>query len=268
MIEAEKEALGRRRRVAVQTVERTLDILDVLAARPDGMQLNDIAAATQLNVSTCHHHIAVLLDRAYVRQTPRGLTYFLGTTARKLSRSRAASSLVKAAMPVLRSLNQATGETVSLDTMHDSGLTTLAKLDSRHALRVGLDDAGRAEAAHATGSGKAMLAWLPETMLSPLVSKGLQRFTDTTICSQADLIENLLLVQCDGFAIAREEFQPGVVCVGSAIRDHTGAVIGALCCLLPTLRASEDRVAQVGELVRDAATSLSLQLGEPVPATS
>ena len=264
MIDVPGNVPRRRRGAPVQSVERALDILDVLAAGPDGMRLNDIARATHLNVSTCHHLITTLLERGYVGQNSRGRTYFLGATMPDLSRSRAAMiDVVQSARSTLHGLAEATGETVSFDVLRGRDLITLAELGSRHAVHVVLDGVAKAEAAHATGSGKAILAWLPETELTRILLERFKRFTESTICSQEDLIENLLLVQRDGFAIAREEFQPGVVSVGSSIRGHTGAVIGALGCLLPTSRASEDKIPRICELVRDAATSLSLQLGEP-----
>ena len=108
-------------RRTIQSVERALDILEVLATGADEMRLNEIARATHLNISTCHHLISTLLDRGYVGQNPRGRTYFLGTKTLELSRARAAMiDLVQAAMPTLRALNQDTGETVHLDVLRGS----------------------------------------------------------------------------------------------------------------------------------------------------
>ncbi len=51
----------------------------------------------------------------------------------------------------------------------------------------------------------------------------MKRFTDKTIGDFDALIEELRHVRRNGYAMDREEFQPGVVCVGAAIRDHAGA---------------------------------------------
>ncbi|BAR99982.1 transcriptional regulator [Blastochloris viridis] len=251
-------------RRTIQSVERALDILEVLATGADEMRLNEIARATHLNTSTCHHLISTLLDRGYVGQNPRGRTYFLGNKTLELSRSRAAMiDLVQIAMPTLRSLNQGTGETVHLDVLRGHDLTTVAKLDSQHAVRVVTDNATKAGAAHAAATGKAILAWLPETELNRILAdKGLQAFTDVTIRSKDELVENLGLVRRQGFAIDREEHQPGVVGVAAAIRNHSGAVIGALSCSMPTMRADRDQLARVCDQVTAAAAALSLRLGD------
>lgn len=257
-------------RRTIQSVERALDILEVLATGADEMRLNEIARATHLNISTCHHLISTLLDRGYVGQNPRGRTYFLGTKTLELSRSRAAMvDLVQAAMPTLRALNQGTGETVHLDVLRGCDLTTLAKLDSHHAVRVVSDDTTKPGAAHAAATGKAILAWLPETELARILAdKGLERFTDNTICFRDELIESLRLVRRHGYALDREEYQPGVVSVGTAIRNQAGAVIGALSCSMPSMRAGEEQLARVCEEVKAAAAVLSLQLGDIVPAAA
>lgn len=251
-------------RRTIQSVERALDILEVLATGADEMRLNEIARATGLNISTCHHLIATLLDRGYVGQSSRGRTYFLGAKTLELSRSRAAMvDLVQAAMPALRALNQDSGETVHLDVLRGRDLTTLAKLESQHPVRVVIDDAIKAGAVHAAATGKAMLAWLPETELTRILADtALEYFTGNTLRSRDELVESLRLVRRHGFALDREEYQPGVVGVGAAIRNHSGAVIGAVSCSMPTMRADERHLALVCDQVKAAAAALSLQLGE------
>jgi IclR family acetate operon transcriptional repressor len=61
----------------------------------------------------------------------------------------------------------------------------------------------------------------------------------------------------------REEFQPGVVCVGSAIRDHAGAVVGAISASAPAMRATDEHLALMRQEVIAAANALSAELGEP-----
>ena len=76
---------------------------------------------------------------------------------------------------------------------------------------------------------------------------GMKRFTDNTITDFPALIESLRVVRRNGYAIDREEFLPGVICVGAAIRDQAGTVIGAISASTPTMRASDEHVA----LMRD-----------------
>ena len=58
-----------------------------------------------------------------------------------------------------------------------------------------------------------------------------------------------------------EEYQPGVICIGAAIRDHNGAVVGAISASTPTMRASDDHLTLVREQVVCAVRALSAGLG-------
>jgi len=249
----------------IQSVDRALDILEVLSANNSELSLGEIAARSGLNSSTCHHLLSTLVARGYVGQNPRGRSYFIGTKILELSSSRVRQfNLVEMAMPELRRLNQQTRETVHLAVMQGHELTTLALLESPHPIRVSTDGASKANAAHATATGKAILAWLPEMEIARVIAeKGLTSFTDRTITNIADLMEDLRHVRRNGYALDREEFQPGIVCVGSALRDHAGAVIGSIGCSMPDMRASDDLLETTRDAVRECAKLLSELLGSP-----
>jgi IclR family acetate operon transcriptional repressor len=249
----------------IQSVDRALAVLDVLGEAAGALPLNEIAARTGLNVSTCHHLLATLAARGYVGRSTRGRDYFLGPRITELSQLRLRQfSLVDIAMPELRQLNEETLESVHLAALQGNALVTLAKLDSRLPIRVGTDDAGKTSAAHATATGKAILAWLPEAEIARVIADtGLRRFTDRTISTIAELMEELRLVRRNGFAMDNEEFQPGVVCIGAAIRDQAGAVIGSISCSMPRMRAEGDHEAKVKAAVKACAAAISERFGSP-----
>ena len=56
---------------------------------------------------------------------------------------------------------------------------------------------------------------------------------------------------------------PGVICVGAAIRDEAGTVIGAISVSTPTMRASEEHVALMRDEINAATRALSTEFGEP-----
>ncbi len=252
----------------IQSVDRALDIMEVFSRAKGELRLNEVAAAAKLNISTCHHLLTTLMERGYVGQNPRQRTYYLGSKIIELSSARVRQmDLVEIATPELHRLNAETGETVHLAVMLGHDLTTLTKLDSPHAVRVDSASVGKSNAAHATATGKAILAWLPETELARIVAqKGMTRFTDNTIVALPDLIEHLRLVRRNGYAIDNEEFQPGVICVGAAIRDHAGAVMGSICCSLPAMRASANHLDLIKDRVCTCARVISERLGNVPPA--
>ncbi len=253
----------RKRANFIQSVDRALSILDTLSQAREGIALNDISARTGLNVSTCHHLLATLSRRGYVTRAPSSKAYALGNKIFELSAARARQiDVVGIASPVLRALNEMTREAVHLAAMQGRELITLAKLDSRHAVGVDSGMVGKSGAAHATATGKAILAWLPESEIRAIIAEsGMQPYTGQTIQRLDALFAQLALVRRHGFAEDREEFQPGVYCIGCAIRDHSGGVIASLSVSIPTMRATPAHLADVREQVKQAALDVSQQLG-------
>lgn len=251
----------------IQSVERALDILEILADADGELPLNELAAGAQLNASTCHHLLATLVKRGYAGQTSRTRSYYLGPRITDLSDSRLKQfNLSEIAMPELRRLNDATLESVHLAVLQGTSLVTFAKLDSKLPIRVGSDDGMKADAAHATATGKAILAWLPEPEIARVIAQGgLKRFTDKTISTISELMEDLRLVRRNGYSLDNEEFQAGVVCVGAAIRDHAGAVVGSVSGSMPRMRADGDHMAKVKHCVQDCAARISSRFGSPEP---
>jgi IclR family acetate operon transcriptional repressor len=172
--------------------------------------------------------------------------------------------LPRRAQSFLDRLNDQTRESVQLAIMQDTNLVHVLRRESRHAVRVDAGLGGDSGAAHATATGKAILAWLPPTELDRIVAdKGLTAFTAHTITDIEALKEELRLTRRRGFSIDREEFRPGVVCIGVAIRDHAGAVVGSISVSCPVFRATPDYIDQIKVHLIAAADELSAELGAP-----
>ena len=161
-------------------------------------------------------------------------------------------------------LNDQTREAVQLAIMQDTNLVNVLHREARHAVRVDAGLGGNSNAAHATATGKAILAWLPPTELDRIVAdKGLTAFTPHTITDIERLKEDLRLTRRNGFAIDREEFQLGVICLGAAIRDHGGAVVGSISVSSPVFRATPEYINQISVHLIAATDELSTELGAP-----
>jgi IclR family acetate operon transcriptional repressor len=226
------------------------------------MQLGEIANATDLNVSTCHHLILTLMNRGYVAQHKRGQAYFIGTKIHELSSNRARQfSLADSAMPELRQLNMVTGENAHLAVLQGNDLVVLAQFESPQVVRVNLEAVNLTNSSHATAIGKSILAWLPDVEIERVVNqKGLVKYTPATIVDFDHLKENLRLVRRFGYAIDQEEFVVGVASVGTVLRDQAGTVLGSVSCTLPASRADTAHFDAVKKAVLQCSVDLSRKL--------
>ena len=251
----------RSERHSIQSVDRAMTLLEAIAEAGGERPLTELSRRTQLNISTCHHLLSTLVQRGYVAKVPVRRSYALGARIHYLCNASLQVDLPARAAPFIQRINEKTGETVHLAVLQGDAMMKIAKRESRHPVRVDTGTLGRSDAPHATASGKAMLAWLPEDDMRRVLSNGLPRFTPKTITEWPALIEALRHVRRNGYAIDDEEYQPGVICIGAPIRDHNGAVVGAISASTPTMRAKDDHLTLVREQVTAAVRALSAELG-------
>ncbi|MDE1935506.1 MAG: IclR family transcriptional regulator [Bradyrhizobium sp.] len=249
----------------IQALDRAFLILDVIADAGGEAKLTEIAASAGLNVSTCHHLISTLHNWGYVSRGINSRSYVLGSRILHLSAACLRQvDLPRRAQSFVDRLNDQTREAVQLAIMQDTNLVHILRREARHAVRVEAGFGGNANAAHATATGKAILAWLPPTELDRIVAdKGLTAFTPNTITDIEKLKEHLRLVRRNGFSIDREEYRPGVICLGAALRDHAGAVVGSISVSAPAFRSTPDYIEQMKVHLIAAADELSVELGAP-----
>jgi IclR family acetate operon transcriptional repressor len=247
----------------IQALDRAFLILDIIADAGGEAKLTEISAIAGLNVSTCHHLISTLYNWGYVARGAGGKTYILGSRILHLSAACLRQvDLPRRAQVYVDRLNDETWEAVQLAIMQDTSLVNVLYRDARHAVRVDTGLGGKSNAAHATATGKAILAWLPPSELDRIVAdQGLTAFTPNTIVCADKLKEELRLTRRNGFAIDREEFQPGVVCIGAAIRDHAGAVVGSISVSAPLFRATAEYLDRIRIQLIAVTDELSIELG-------
>jgi IclR family acetate operon transcriptional repressor len=142
-------------------------------------------------------------------------------------------------------------------------MVTLAKREAR-AASGGPGMVSRPDGAHAKASGKAILAWLPEHEARRVTTaQGMIRFTPNTITEWPALDEELRSVRRNFYSMDREEYQSGLICVGSAVRDHQGAVVASISASTPIARATDEHLKLMCDGVVQAAHALSAELGAP-----
>ena len=247
----------------IQSVDRALFLLESIAEAGGETTLTDLSQRTGLNISTCHHLLATLVQRGFAAKVPGKRLYALGARILHLGQACRQVDLPRRALPYLEAVNRATGETVHLAVVQGDSVVTLAVRETRHAVRVDTGRIGKIAAPHATSVGKAILAWLPDDEMSRIVAGGLKRCSDNTITDFAALVDDLKRVRRDGYALDREEHLPGVICVGAAIRDQAGTVLCGISASTPTQRGTDEHIALMRDEITAAARALSAEFGAP-----
>ena len=163
----------------IQSVDRALLLLETIAEAGGETTLTDLANRTGLNISTCHHLLATLIQRGFAAKVSGRRLYTLGTRIVDLGHACLQVDLPRRAEPYLEAINRNTGETVHLAGLQGDSVITLALREAIHAVRVDTGKVGRLAAPHATSIGKAMLAWLPEHETRRILGRGMKRYVSS-----------------------------------------------------------------------------------------
>jgi DNA-binding IclR family transcriptional regulator len=252
----------RRERTGVQSVERTLDILEALVEFGSEVGLVDVSQAVGLPLATVHRLLGTLIRRGYVKQNRDNRKYSLGFRALQMSNDmRLGFSLRLEARPFLRQLMQHSGESANLAVLDDGEVVYIDQAQSSRILRM-FTQLGSRVPAHSSASGKAMLAFSTTETVDGVVRRyGLARQTPHTITDASEFMRELERVRAQGFAIDDEEQEEGVRCVAVPVRDDAGLAIASLSISGPTTRLNDDQMRALVEDIVDCGDKLSRRLG-------
>jgi hypothetical protein len=118
---------------------------------------------------------------------------------------------------------------------------------------------------HSTAIGKAILAELSDDEVLAVAGRtGLVRLTPNTLTSDEDLLAHLEGVRARGYAIDDEENEPSIRCVGAAVFDHTGQVLGGISVSALAMDMTRETLETLAPEVMSAAREVSLALGAPI----
>ena len=244
-----------------QSVSRALALLQCFSdARPE-WSLADLAQHAALNKATVHRLMAALESDGFIVRSPRTGGYRLGPTLIVLGGCAMRSNdLRSVSRRALEALAEETGESTTLEVLAGGEVVILDEVSSRHLLGMS-QDVGARLPAHATATGKVLLAYLGAEELDAALDGPLERRAARTITSKAALRAQLVPMRRAGVAITEDELETGFVAVAAPILDHEGVAVAAVSVGGPGNRLTGAALAFAVERTHAAAAHISRELG-------
>lgn len=246
----------------VGVIGKVLQVLELLDRSPHGLPLSDISAKTGINKSTAHRFLSHLESESYLFRDAVG-TYMLGPKlARMGSGVSFQTTLCRICRPTLENLRAATDETINLAVLDGFEILYLDVLESQNNFRL-VFPVGARHSVHCTALGKAILANLEDGHRQEEILSATKfvSYTPRTITSVARLRKDLIQIREQGFSLDDEETMIGARCVGAAILDAAGKVVGGISTAGPITLATKDRLPFFCAEVCKAAREISSRLG-------
>lgn len=254
----------------VKSADRVLDLLEFLAARPEGATHAAIAAALAIPKGSLTPLLRNLVARRWLAFRAGPNTYSLGEAALALGPGGAGAAplagLLDAAPPILQRLTAATEESSSLNLRRGDEVEVVCWAHSALPLLYAMKR-GDLAPLYAVSGGKAILAHLPgEEREAYLSSVRFERITPHTLASAAALRAELDAAAAEGVAYSFEEFTPGIIGMGAAVLDAEGRPVASVNVAIPAVRYGPEKRARVAAALREAGAALAAALPRP-PAT-
>ncbi|MEC9362831.1 MAG: IclR family transcriptional regulator [Pseudomonadota bacterium] len=247
-----------------QSVTRVIHILEALCASTEPVSLAQLSRSLKAPKSSIAALLRGLAQAEFVvpadgawRLGPRA--FGLGSALIEARRRLQSSDLIRAGM---RRLAERSGETVlfAVGDVDADALTYVDVIESRNAVRFSVS-VGDRRPLFCTAGGRALLAVAsPAQVRSYFRTLRPRALTAQTVVDKRRLAEIIEQARENGFAQTMDQAADGATGTASAVRDATGAALGALIVAAPSsrLQATRDELAR---LVREEAAAVSATLG-------
>ena len=246
---------------AVQSLDRGLRILAVVADA-NGLSLSEVAERSGIAASTAYRMLTTLASHGMVEFDQPAQLWSIGVETYRIgSAFLRRRNLVDRARAIMQDLMETTGETANLGVAEDDCVVFVSQVETHQAIRAFFRPGTRSPF-HASGIGKAILAYLPAERVGAIVRKaGLDSYTPHTLADPLSLNRDLREIKARGWSIDDEERYPGMRCIAAAVFNEFGEPVGGVSVSGPTVRVTAARAQDIGPLVRDAAAEITQRIG-------
>lgn len=243
---------------------KPLALLEFVAAREHPVTLAEVAANLDVPTPTLHRWLAALTDAGLLQRAPDGRHFELAPRASQLAFSILANRPGAALRhSILQCFAQEVGESCNLTVLHGSQVTYIDRVEAKWPLRISFQR-GSHVPVHCSASGKLFLAMMPPAKCdATLDSLSLDRFTESTIADRDLLLVELKAIRKQRYALDREEYLTGLVCIAAPIFQQIGrsrSCVAALAIQAPVARLSCERIVEKLPALQSAAETLAATL--------
>lgn len=235
----------RRSRRGLATARAVLHVLAHLEAHPEGVRAEEIAHLVGKSGSTAYHLLDSLIAEGYA-------THDSGLYYPREHVPPPAPDRRHALEDAVDDLFLRTHKRCYLGVVR-SGVIEITVVRGRQGIaRMPGLGTQISENAHALAMGKVVLSRLRPEALGRYAARGLPSYTEHTITTLPELMEELAAVRADGYAVDREEFDVDFCCVAAPVLGERGSLRGIIG-LSASTRAFDSEHAELAAAARDVA---------------
>ncbi|MFE5702291.1 IclR family transcriptional regulator [Rhodococcus koreensis] len=245
-----------------QTLIRGLRVLDAIADQSAPIGVAELSRQLELPKSTVFRLLRTLEQEGWAETSADPVTRWqlsphMWGIAR---RHEPLSGIRDIALPHLNALGEKTAETIHFSVPdRNVQLILIERIDSVQAVRT-FNPIGASTPFHASASGKAVLAMLPDDEMTAILSRPLDKPTANTSVDPRYLRHQILEVRERGYAVNISENREHVCAIAAAVTDNASRPVAAVAISMPDIRFVPDQVPEWGSWVCETARAISSAL--------
>ena len=189
-----------------------------------------------------------------VERDTRTQRYAIGYAAFQVASAAEDDAIARRVRPILMRMAEETGEIVTLAAARRFSLVYVDQVDPPHVMAPNWF--GRTVPLHATSTGKAYLAFLPEEEQEAVLPRRLERYTETTVTDRRRLGEELAAARRDGYAVCVGELEESLFGASAPVLSEQGRPVAIVSVWATEHRLPRERLPEVGRQALEAAGEL------------
>jgi DNA-binding IclR family transcriptional regulator len=245
---------------AVPALEKGLDLLEALAARPDPLSQSHLARALGRSPSEIFRMLACLERRGYVAKEAASGRYRLTLRLYELAHTHTpVDQLLHAAEGPMRELARRVRESVHLSVLSDGKLLVLSQVESQNPTRVSVEIGARFPVVR-TASGRILLSQLPQEELRSLLARD-EDWAQLGAAARERFLSDLLRVRRDGIYQGKSDLTHGIRDVAAFVGNPRVGITAAVCVPCLVAIGKPKPISEIRSGVRDCAAAITRNLG-------
>lgn len=222
----------------VAGLRKGLSVIESFNSIRSRLSVSEAARRAQISRAAARRYLLTLAELGYVGTD--GKEYWLNPRVLRLAGAYLTSAeLPRLLQPILNRVTALTGESAAAAVLDGDDVIHIARCVSARIVSYGLQP-GTHLPAYCTSTGKMLVASLPPAEADVWVARQtLKAFTRKTPVTHEALGAQIEAARHAGYAIASEEYEPGVAVIAVPVRNNAGEVLAAISVIVDPLRYAE-----------------------------
>jgi len=245
----------------LSSVSKALRILKAFDTQNSVWRVGELAKELDFSKSTVSRLIQTLVAENFLAEDPESPGYRLGSALLSLAGHYVSDSeLYQEVASVLNKLVLETGESAHIAVKNNHQILYLNKQIGPYYSEI-KTQTGAINPAHATSSGKVLLAYSPEKTIDVILNEELEAYTEYTLTNPIKLRKKFTQIRQQGYSVSKEELAIGNYSLAAPVYNYENEIVCAITIVGPIARLTDDKLERFQRLIVRSAREASERLG-------